>query len=128
MFIMIQFIIHWVLTALVLTLVAYILPGITIDGFGIALIATFVLSVVNSLIRPVLGFLTFPITVVTLGLFSFVLNAAMFGLAAWFVPGFEVHGFWWALLGSLLLSVMTGLLDQLMSSNDSAKPGPSPQV
>lgn len=120
---MLQFILHWVLTALVLILVAYLLPGITIAGFGTALLATFVLSIVNTLIRPILGFFTFPITILTLGLFSFVLNAAMFGLAAWLVPGFEVHGFFWALLGSLLLSILTSVLDKLMHQQNQSKPG-----
>lgn len=98
---------HWLLTALALLIVAYVLPGIHVSGLGVALIAALVMGLVNIGIRPVLLLLTLPINILTLGLFTFIINAAMFALVAWLVPGFEVSGFWSALLGSLLMTVIT---------------------
>jgi putative membrane protein len=106
---------HWVLTALILMLVAKITPGIHLAGFGTAMVAALVLGLVNFFLRPLLSLLTLPINVLTLGLFSFVVNALLFGLVAWMVPGFEVHNFLSALIGSLLLAVMTAILDMLFS-------------
>lgn len=111
---MLMLILHWLLSSVILMLLAQILPGLVISNFGTALIAIFVLSLVNFLVRPLVSLLTLPITFLTLGLFSFVINAAMFGLAAWMVPGFEIHGFWNALLASLLLALLTGVLDSML--------------
>lgn len=108
-------ILHWILTALILMLVAKITPGVVIDGFGTAMIAALVLGLVNFAIRPLLALLTLPLTVVTLGLFAFVLNALLFGLVAWLVPGFEVESFLSALIGAFFLAVMTALLDMLFN-------------
>jgi putative membrane protein len=106
----VSLLVYWLLTALILMLVDAILPGISIHGFGTALLAAFVMGLVNFFIRPLLNFLTLPLNILTLGLFSFVVNAILFALVAWIVPGFVVSNFLSALIGSLLLALMTGLL------------------
>jgi putative membrane protein len=111
-------ILHWVLTAVILMLVDAMMPGITISGFGTALIAAFVMGLVNFFIRPVLTLLTLPLNILTLGLFSFVINAIMFSIVAWLVPGFEVSNFLSALVGSLLLAIMTGILGMIMPGGE----------
>ena len=111
---LLSLLLHWVLTAVILMLVDAILPGIAISGFGTALIAALVMGLVNFFIRPVLALLTLPLNLLTLGLFSFVLNAIMFAIVAWLVPGFEVANFISALIGSLLLALMTSVLGMLL--------------
>jgi len=108
--------IRWVVTALALWLTATIVPGlVTIRSAGAAIIAALVLGLVNAIVRPVLLLLTLPFTIVTLGLFIFILNAAMFGLAALLAgPGFQVHGFWGALVGSLLVSIISLVLNMII--------------
>lgn len=107
----------WLLTAAALLLVAAVLPGIIIEGFGVALIAALVMGLVNLLVRPLLLLLTLPLNILTLGLFSFIINAMMFGLVAWLVPGFEVTNFLSALLGALLLALVTALVNRLMDTS-----------
>lgn len=111
-------ILQWVLTALALLLLAYILPGIEVSGFGAALIAALVLATVNFLVRPIVSLITLPINMLTLGLFSFVINALMFMLAAAIVPGFEVTNFISALIGSLLLALITGIFGSMASPRE----------
>jgi putative membrane protein len=105
--------IRWVVVALGLLLVAAILPGVAISGFMTALIAALVFGLVNLMVKPLVSLLTLPINMMTLGLFSFVINALMFGLTAWLVPGFIVTGIWSALLGSVLLSIITSVAHML---------------
>lgn len=100
------------LTAFVLLIVAEYVPGITVEGFYPALIAAIVLGLLNGIIRPILLILTFPITVVTLGLFVFVINASLFWFAATFIDGFAVATFWHALLGSLIVSAVSMLANK----------------
>ena len=85
---------------------SYVVPGMEIDGIATMLIAAFLLGIVNAVVRPVLFILTLPITIVTLGLFLLVINAAMLGLVAWLLPGFAIEGFWAALGGWLIVSVV----------------------
>ncbi|KAA0889469.1 phage holin family protein [Pusillimonas sp. ANT_WB101] len=106
----------WLLNAVALLIVAYILPGITVASFGSALIAALVLGLLNTLVKPVLILLTLPITIVTLGLFLLVLNALVFWFAGSVLKGFHVNGFWWALLGALVYSIVSGLLSGLLTS------------
>jgi putative membrane protein len=101
------FLVQIVVVGLLLYVVAWIVPGISVDGVGHALIAGLVLGIINALVRPVLVFLTLPITIVTLGLFLLVINALMLKLAAAIVPGLKVRGFGAALLGALLLSIFS---------------------
>ncbi len=98
------------ITAGALLLVARFVPGITVDSFTIAIVAALVLGVLNLTVKPVLLILTLPITLITFGLFSFVLNAFMFALAAYILPGFTVAGFIPALIGSFVVTVVTTAL------------------
>lgn len=108
---MIAFIVHLVLTAVLLLIVASVVKGIEIKSFGAALIGAFVLGLVNALVRPIMVFLTLPLTILTFGLFLLVINALMLGLAAALVPGFRVRGFVPALFGSLLLTLLNLLIE-----------------
>ncbi|MDD3014139.1 MAG: phage holin family protein [Candidatus Gastranaerophilales bacterium] len=108
---MIKYIVRLILLALSLLLVAWIVPGIRMSGFTAAIIAAFVIGIVNVLIRPVLLFITLPINILTLGLFTFIVNALLLWLVGAVVPGFQVMGFIPALLGSILLSILSVLIN-----------------
>ena len=97
------------ITALALLIVTKLSIGVSIDGLWSAVVAALVLGIVNTLVRPVLVLLTFPITLLTLGLFIFVINAALFYVVASVVDGFYVSGFLAALLGSLLVSILSAV-------------------
>ena len=98
---------RWILNAAALLLVAYLYPGVQVETFTAAVIAALVLGLVNAVVRPLLVILTLPVTVITLGLFLFVINALLFWLVAEIVPGFRVTGFVAALVGSILFSLIT---------------------
>ena len=98
--------------AIILTM--HIVPGIVSAGWESTLLAALVWSVIVMVIRPVLGILTLPITIITLGIFSFVLNALLFWAMAWIVPGFYIAGFFTALLGALVLSILTWLINAVL--------------
>lgn len=104
----------WVINALALLLVAYLLNGIHVSGFTSVLIAALVLGLVNTLIRPILVILTLPVTILTLGLFIFIINALLFMFVGNVLAGFHVAGFGAALLGSVLYSVISWLLSSLL--------------
>ncbi len=97
--------INWVISAMVIFLVAYILPGVSVENFVSALAVALVLGILNAFIKPVLLILTLPITILTLGLFTLVLNALLILLASAVVPGFSVNGFLWALIFGIVLSI-----------------------
>jgi putative membrane protein len=101
--------------AAALLLVARFIPGISIDSFTAAFFAALILGALNVSVKPLLAILTFPITFLTFGLFSFVLNAAMFGLAAYMVPGFAIAGFIPALLGSFIVTVVSTLAYRILT-------------
>lgn len=103
------FLLRLLISALGLWLASAIVPGVYVAGVGTLLIAALLLGVVNAIVRPVLVILTLPITIVTLGLFLFVVNAAMLGLVAWLLPGFAITGFWPALGASVVLSLVSWL-------------------
>ena len=103
---MVLFLAHLFLTAALLLLVANLVRGVKIEGWGSAFIAALVLGLVNAFVRPVMVLLTLPLTVVTFGLFLFVVNALVLWLVAALVPGFRVQGFGAALLGSLVLTLL----------------------
>jgi putative membrane protein len=105
-----HFLITWLITAVSLLITAYFIPGFRVDGFVAAAIAAVVIGLANAIVRPILFILTLPITLLSLGLFSFVLNALMIWLASAFSPGFHIDGFITALIGSLVLSVVSGIL------------------
>ena len=112
---MTNIIVRILLGALALYLVAELVPGIEVAGLWPAILAATVLGILNGLVRPVLVILTLPVTLLTLGLFLFVINAALFLLAAAFIDGFSVSGFWIALLGSVLVSIVTALGNKVLS-------------
>jgi len=108
-----RFLINWFLYALAIGITAWILPGVHLNGVFAALITAAILGFVNGVLRPILFIFTLPLTILTLGLFTFVLNALMVLLAAAIVQGFAVDGFWWAVLFSLVLSVSIYLLGEV---------------
>ncbi len=106
--------INWILSAASLGVAAYLLPGVHIQG-GVAtlLVLAVVVGLINAILKPILHLLALPITILTLGLFSLVINGLLILLAARLVPGFVVDGFWWALLFSLVLSLVNGFFSML---------------
>ncbi len=105
-----NFLIRILITALVAFGLSYLLDGVHIDKFTTALILALVLAVLNALVKPILIILTLPITIITLGLFLLVINALIIMLGDKFIDGFSVDGFWWALLFSILLSLVSSIL------------------
>ena len=103
---MIKLLAKWLLSAIALLFVAYVYNGVTVSSFGSAMLAAFVIGLLNTVVRPVLVVLTLPVTVVTLGLFLFVINALMFYIASALLDGFQVRDFIAALVGSLIYSVI----------------------
>jgi putative membrane protein len=113
-----QFLINLLLTAVAVFLVATLLDGVSIDGFLTSILVALVLGLLNVIVKPILIILTIPVTIVTLGLFLLVINTAIILLADWLVSGFAVDGFWWALLFSLLLSLVNAILGSFFKSVD----------
>ena len=107
--------VKWFINALALFIVSRVVPGITLSDFKAALIAVIIISLVNVFVKPLLLLLTLPVNLLTLGLFTFVINALMLMLAAYVTPGFEVSGLGSALVGSLLLSVISVILQKLVA-------------
>ena len=105
-----------ILTTLAILLVTNVYSGIQVDSVTTAVIAAVVLALINTIVRPVIVLLTLPISMLTLGLFLLVINAAMLSLAAWLVNGFDVGGFWDALIASFIISVVVALLNGLIKS------------
>ena len=106
-----KILVRWALLAAALLLVAQLYSGVTVASFGSALLAAFVIGLLNTLVRPLLVLLTLPVTLLTLGLFLFVINALMFWAAASVLEGFAVSGFTAALVGSLLYSACSVVID-----------------
>ena len=104
----------WVINTAALIAVAYLMPSIQVSSFGAALVAALVLGLVNAVVRPVLGLLTLPVTVLTLGLFIFVLNGLLFWMVGTWLEGFDVGGFWSGVIGALLFSIVSWLLSALV--------------
>ncbi len=105
-----RLLLHWILTALAVWIVAHVVPGISVSGPVAALIAAVVIGLINATLGLLLKIITFPLTLLTLGLFWFVINALMLELAANFVRGFQVRSFEAAFLGAIVLSVVSSLL------------------
>lgn len=106
-----SFLIKLLLYGVAVVITAYLLPGVTVSNFWTALVVAAVLMLLNAVLKPVLVFLTLPITVLTLGLFMLVINAGIILLADYLVPGFAVANFWWALLFSLVLTFVRWVFD-----------------
>ena len=111
---MLHILVAWLVSALALWLVARIVPGIEVRDFGAALIATIVIAIVNAVIGPILRFIAWPLTFLTLGLFTLVIDAILLKLASMFSPGFRVRGFLNALVGAILLTIIRFVLRWLV--------------
>lgn len=108
-----RWVFRWLVNALALLVAAALLTGVRIEGVLAGIVAAALLGIINVSIRPVLILVTLPINILTLGLFTFVVNALMLMLVAWLVPGFEIDGFWWSVLAALVLSIVNGLVTWL---------------
>jgi putative membrane protein len=108
---------RWLLSALALIAIAYYVPGIVVTNFYAALVAALVLGLVNALIRPIILVLTLPFNVITLGLFTLVINALMFWFASTLVKGFNVAGFWPAFWGAMAMWLCNWLIASLLRSD-----------
>ena len=106
--------IGWIVSALVIFSIAYILPGVHVANFTSALVVALVLGIINAFVKPVLVILTLPITILTLGLFYFVLNALLILFVGSIVPGFEVDGFLWALIFGIVLSIANSFVHNFL--------------
>jgi len=104
----------WLINALALLALKYIMPSITVDSFVTALIVAVVLGLINTLIRPLFVLLTLPVTILTLGLFLFVINGLLFWAVGSFVPGFHVAGFWAGVFGAIIYSIISWALSALL--------------
>ena len=108
-----NFVIKWLVATLAIIITAYLLPGVMIDSLWAAFIAALVLGIINVILKPILVILTLPINFLTLGLFTFVINALLVMLASWLVPGFGVDGFLWALWFSIVIAILNFFLNQI---------------
>ncbi|BAU63651.1 membrane protein of unknown function [Stanieria sp. NIES-3757] len=112
---MVALLITWLVTAISLFIISKLPIGVEIDSFGKALFSAVVFGILNALLRPVLAFFAFPITIITFGLFALVINAIIFGLAAALVTGFRLRwGFWSALIGSFALGVVNSIIFKIL--------------
>lgn len=111
---MLHTILRWVINAVLLMLIPYVVPGVEIKNFGTALVAALVLAFVNALIKPILILLTLPINLMTLGLFILVINGLMFWLVSAVVKGFYISGFWPAFFAALVFSIFSLVLNYLL--------------
>ncbi|HEY4694776.1 MAG TPA: phage holin family protein [Candidatus Nanoarchaeia archaeon] len=109
-----QLLISWLVNSIALFVTAKLVPGIRVDDLTTLFLASLVIGVINTLIKPVLQIISLPITILTLGIFALIINAALLNLAAWLVPGFEVNGFLPAFLGAIVLSVVSTILHSLV--------------
>lgn len=107
---MFEFLLIWLLSAVALMAVAYLIPGVQVNSFKSALLAAVIVGLINSLLRPVLAFISFPITVLTLGLFYLVLNGLLFWLAGSLIRGFKVEGFWSGVFGAITYGIINWIL------------------
>jgi putative membrane protein len=113
-----NFIIRLLVNALAVMVSAYLLPGVRVKDFVTALILAVVLAILNLLVKPILVILTLPVTIITLGLFLFVINAIIILLASKLVSGFKVDGFFWALIFSLILSLVSGIMNSIAGTDN----------
>ena len=111
---MARILVVWLINTLALAAVAYLMPSVSIASAGAALVAALVLGLVNTLIRPLLVLLTLPVTLLTLGLFIFVINGLLFWAVGAMVPGFTVAGFWAGVFGAIVFSLVSWLLSALV--------------
>jgi putative membrane protein len=116
------FLVHWLLVAVALGVTGWILPGVRIGSLTALLVAALVLGFLNAVLKPLLVLLTLPLTILTMGIFYFVLNAIVFALGSTLVPGFDVDGFGWAFLGALVMSFVSTMLGLATASGSGPRP------
>jgi putative membrane protein len=109
-------VIRWLILTSAILVASYLIDGIRVDGFFDAFFAAAALGVLNAFFRPVLFILTLPINILSLGLFTFVINAILLKIASGVISGFEVYGFWSAVIGSLVISIVNGLLSSFINA------------
>lgn len=117
---MLQFLLTWLATAISLFVTAYIVPGLTIVSFSSAIFGAAVLGLVNAVIKPILILFTLPLTILTLGLFLLVVNAIALGLVSYLTPGLTIGGFFPAVFGSIVLTLVSGIINQFFPTVDSS--------
>jgi putative membrane protein len=115
------FILKLLLTSIAILIAGYILPGIHVETFWTALLVALVISFLNVFLKPLMVILTIPFTVITFGLFLLVINALIIMIAGSWVNGFKVDGFWWAMLFSIILSVISSILENLVKHDESTR-------
>jgi putative membrane protein len=109
------FVVRLIINMIAILIIAYLFPKlIWVEGFLAALVAAFLFGIVNTIVRPILVFLTLPLTVLTLGLFLLVINGLMLWLVSALVRGFHVNGFWGAVLGSIMISIVSWILSRFL--------------
>ncbi len=106
---------RWVVLTIAILIAAYVIDGIYVSGFFSAFFAAAILGILNAFLRPVLIILTLPFNIITFGLFTFIINALLLKMAAGVIPGFEIAGFWPAILGSLIISIVSWFMNTLIS-------------
>lgn len=116
---MLQFLLTWLATAVSLIITAFVVPGFTIVSFSSALVGAVILGLVNAIVKPILILFTLPLTILTLGLFLLVVNAIALGLVGYLTPGLSVAGFFPALFGSIVLTVVSSIIHQLFPASES---------
>ena len=108
-------VVRWLTVTCSIAVAAYLLDGIQVSGLGAAFFAAAMLGILNAFFRPLALILTLPLNILSLGLFTFVINAAMLKMASALIPGFDVHGFWTALFGSLIVSLVSFAMNTMIS-------------
>ena len=123
---MTQFLVHWLTTALALGVTSWVLPGVHVSSLAALLVAALALGFVNAVIKPLLLLLTLPFTLMTLGLFYFVVNGLSFAFAAWLVPGFSVRSLWWAMGGAIVVGTVSWFIGSFRQPAPVPVPVPVP--
>ncbi|MGE0566347.1 MAG: phage holin family protein [Bacteroidia bacterium] len=116
-----KFLANIIISALAVIISSYLLPGVQVDSFLTSLLVALVLAFLNAIVKPLLTILTIPITLITMGLFLAVINALMILWAAKLVDGFQVKGFWWAILFSFILTLISSLLNGLFGNKNESQ-------
>ena len=112
------FLVKWIGYALIIMFLAWLLPGISVSGFWGAMFVAVILGLINIFIKPLLMFISLPLNILTLGLFTLIINALLFWFAGYITPGFEVNGFWNAFLASIILSILATIINNLTKDKE----------
>ncbi|MEB3340354.1 phage holin family protein [Okeania sp.] len=116
-----SFFLTWLMATISLSITAFIVPGLRVDSIPAAAVAAIVLGLVNAIVKPILTILTLPLTILTLGLFLLVVNGISLSLAGYFTPGLEVAGFWPAVIGAIVLSLVSSFISKFVSQTEESE-------